>query len=115
MLADMGTKPNAPAIHKRFKYWGSGEQFLPPQNHVHYKYLQMCHYEKSFCEIIQIIKCDSSQNITLCDTSQDRGVDVGDSRSVTKQPTGARLATVVQTRQDNRRQSSSFEIAKDVF
>ena len=29
MLADMGTKPNTPTIHKQFKYWGSGKRFLP--------------------------------------------------------------------------------------
>lgn len=30
MLADIGTQPNTPAIFKRFKYWITGERFLPP-------------------------------------------------------------------------------------
>ena len=82
MLADMGTKPNSPAVHKRFKYWGTGERFLPPPNHEHYKHLQLLFYEKSFCEILQIVR-DSYQNITKSDTSQDGGV------------------VVIQTRQDS--------------
>ena len=56
MLADMGTKPNTPALLKRFKYWGSGECFLPPPQHQHYKLLQMEYYEKAYTEILNLIK-----------------------------------------------------------
>lgn len=56
MLADMGTKPNTPAILKRFKYWGTGERFLPPAHHMHYKLLQMEFYEMPFTEILKLAK-----------------------------------------------------------
>ena len=45
MLADIGTKPNSPAVHKRFKYWGTGQRFLPSKDHIHFKYLQLQFYE----------------------------------------------------------------------
>ena len=76
MLADMGTKPNSPAVHKRFKYWGSGQRFLPPPDHEHYEYLQMKYYEKPFCEIIEMMRKGSFQNNNSV-ISQDGGVVVG--------------------------------------
>ena len=59
MLADIGTKPNTPALLKRFKYWGSGERFLPSPSHVHYKLLQ----KKS--EVYFWIS-DDQYNLPLC-------------------------------------------------
>ena len=57
MLANMGTKPNTPALLKRFKYWGSRERFLPSPSHVHYKLLQMEFvYEKTYMEILKMVK-----------------------------------------------------------
>ena len=56
MLADIGTKPNTPALLKRFKYWGSGERFLPSPSHVHYKLLQMEFYEKTYTKILKMVK-----------------------------------------------------------
>ena len=41
MLADIGTKPNTPAVFKRLKYWITGARFLPPENHLHYRLLQL--------------------------------------------------------------------------
>ena len=56
MLADMGTKPHTPQYIKLFKYWASGEQYLPLPNSVHYDLLQMQFYEKNFAEILCLIK-----------------------------------------------------------
>jgi hypothetical protein len=53
MLADMGTKPNkAPAL-RRFKYWGMGAIFYPPEGHEHYILLQLQYYEVNFVEILK--------------------------------------------------------------
>ena len=56
MLADIGTKSNTPKYHQMFKYWISGQRFLPPSNSKHYNDLQMEFYEKSFGYIIQQMK-----------------------------------------------------------
>ena len=53
MLADMGTKPHMPQYIKLFKYWATGERFLPPPTSDHYKYLQMEHYECNFATILK--------------------------------------------------------------
>ena len=53
MLADMGTKPHSPMNVKRFKYWATGEQYLPPSDSQHYELLQMKYYEMNFAEIIK--------------------------------------------------------------
>ena len=55
MIADIGTKPVSPALHKRFKYWGTGAQFLPEPSHKHYQYLQMEFYEMKFQDIVKKI------------------------------------------------------------
>jgi hypothetical protein len=56
MLADMGTKPNSPRTLQLYKYWATGEQFLPAQGHPHYDMLQMNLYEKNFADVQRIIK-----------------------------------------------------------
>ena len=79
MIADIGTKPVTPALHKRFKYWGMGERFLPSRNHIHYSYLQMHMYETKYCAILKMMSNDSCQSITMHDakTSQDGGGSCG--------------------------------------
>ena len=52
MLADMGTKPHMPQYVKLFKYWATGQQFLPPQGSMHYNLLEMQYYEQNFAHII---------------------------------------------------------------
>ena len=52
MLADMGTKANTPQYHKQFKYWASGERFLPPLSSQHAKLIQMKYYEMNYGKII---------------------------------------------------------------
>ena len=52
MLADMGTKPHMPQYVKLFKYWATGQQFLPPQGSMHYNLLEMQYYEQIFAHII---------------------------------------------------------------
>ena len=78
MLADFGTKPNTPMVHKRFKYWGSGERFLPPPTHKHFTYLQLDMYEVPFHQIVQRIKNLPLRNNNIA-TSKDGGVVVGQS------------------------------------
>ena len=75
MAADIGTKPVTPALHKRFKYWGMGEWFLPLKNHIHYDYLQMHMYEKKYCEILKMMNDGSCRSNLMIDdkTSQDGG------------------------------------------
>ena len=82
MIADIGTKPVTLALHKRFKYWGMGEHFLPPPTHIHFQYLQMQMYEKNYCELLNMMNVDSCQSITKHDdkTSQDGGEVVGQRR-----------------------------------
>ena len=64
MLADMGTKPNTPTLLKRFKYWTTGERFLPGRDHEHYDLLQMQFYEIPFHDILKMVNnMNSSQNI----------------------------------------------------
>ena len=59
MLADMGTKPNTPAVLQRFISWATGAQFLPPKDHIHYKLLQLHFYDKSFHEIMHFANSNS--------------------------------------------------------
>ena len=84
MLADFGTKPNTPMVHKRFKYWGSGERFLPPPTHKHFTYLQLDMYEVPFHQIVQRIKNLPLRNNNIA-TSKDGGVVVGQSGNRTDQ------------------------------
>jgi hypothetical protein len=56
MMADIGTKPLPPILHKRFKYWCTGQQFLPPKGHPHYDDLTMQYYEMSFDKILKILR-----------------------------------------------------------
>ena len=56
MPADIGTKANTPADHKKYKYWITGERFLPPPSHEHYKLLQMEYYEKPFSTIYKMLR-----------------------------------------------------------
>ena len=56
MMADIGTKPNTPTVFKRFKYWITGERFLPKKGHEHYELLQMMFYEKEYHVILKLIK-----------------------------------------------------------
>ena len=51
MLADMGTKPHIPQYTKMFKYWATGECYLPQQGTEHYELLQMENYECNFAKI----------------------------------------------------------------
>jgi hypothetical protein len=55
MLADMGTKPHSPQYQKLFKYWASGQQYLPPPNSEHYNLLQMQFYEINYATILQML------------------------------------------------------------
>ena len=55
MLADMGTKPHAPQYVKLFKYWATGEHFLPKEGTEHYKLLQMEYYECNSAQILKMI------------------------------------------------------------
>jgi hypothetical protein len=55
VLADMGTKPHTPQYIKLFKYWASGEQYLPTKNSLHYNLLQMEYYEKNYADILRMI------------------------------------------------------------
>ena len=56
MLADIGTKPNTPAVFKRLKYWITGARFLPPPDHLHFRLLQLQFYEQDFHVINQMIQ-----------------------------------------------------------
>ena len=56
MIADIGTKPNTPTVFKRFKYWITGERYLPSPNHEHYNLLEMQFYEMFFHEILKVVK-----------------------------------------------------------
>lgn len=53
MLADMGTKPHMPQYVKLFKYWATGEQYLPSPSSIHYKLLEMKYYERNFADILR--------------------------------------------------------------
>ena len=53
MLADMGTKPHTPQYIKLFKYWASGEQYLPKPDSEHGKLLQLEFYEVNFALILK--------------------------------------------------------------
>ena len=55
MLADIGTKPNTPAVFKRLKYWITRVRFLPPRSHDHYGMLQMQFYEQDYHIILGLI------------------------------------------------------------
>ena len=54
MMADMGTKPNTPAVLQRLLSWATGAQFHPPSTHVHYQLLQMKFFDMPFHEIMQL-------------------------------------------------------------
>ena len=56
MLADMGTKPHTPQYIKLFKYWASGEQYLPPKESKHYELLEMQYYETNYATILKLLK-----------------------------------------------------------
>jgi hypothetical protein len=56
MLADMGTKPNTPKTLQLYKYWSTGEQFLPKPGHPHFDLLQMELYEKNFVQVQQLLQ-----------------------------------------------------------
>ena len=56
MLADIGTKPNTPAVFKSLKYWITGARFLPRSNHEHYQLLQMNFYEQDYHVILKMIQ-----------------------------------------------------------
>lgn len=53
MLVDMGTKPHIPQYVKLFKYWVTGEQFLPPWGSLHYELLEMKYYECNFSQLLK--------------------------------------------------------------
>ena len=55
MLADMGTKPHTPQYIKLFKYWASGEQYLPSANTLHSQLLQMQYYEKNYADVLKLL------------------------------------------------------------
>ena len=56
MLADMGTKPHSPQYQKLFKYWASGQQYLPLPDTEHYNLLQMQYYEINYATILHLLK-----------------------------------------------------------
>ena len=60
MLADMGTKPLIPQYTKLFKYWATGEVYLPKVGSEHYKLLHMEFYEKNFATIIKSLTTKES-------------------------------------------------------
>ena len=53
MLADFGTKPLVAYLHQRFKYWATGQKFLPVKGSKHYDALKMEYYEISFIDILR--------------------------------------------------------------
>jgi hypothetical protein len=53
MVADMGTKPNDPPTHRRFKLWASGAKYLPAEGTVHFDLLQMKYYEMNYVDILR--------------------------------------------------------------
>lgn len=55
MLADFGTKPLVHAVHKKFKYWLTGAEFLPKEGSLHFKLLQMQYYETSYVDILKLM------------------------------------------------------------
>ena len=58
-LGDIGTKPLVRLLHKRFKYFGSGERFLPEKGSEHWNDLEMQFYEMKFSDIIKYLeKCE---------------------------------------------------------
>ena len=59
MLADMGTKPHTPQYIKLFKYWASGEQYLPTKGSLHYRLLQMQFYEKNYADILKLLETNN--------------------------------------------------------
>lgn len=56
ILADFGTKPLVETLHKRFKYWTSGQQHLPSPGSDQYILLQMQFYEQSYLAIVAAMK-----------------------------------------------------------
>ena len=60
MLADFGTKPLVTAVHRKFKYWVTGSNYLPSEGSDHYNWLQMQHYERDFVDILNELKNGSS-------------------------------------------------------
>ena len=53
MLADIGTKPLNPIIHRRLKYWLCGAQFYPKEGTEHYSLLNMELYERNYLEVLK--------------------------------------------------------------
>jgi hypothetical protein len=51
MLADMGTKPNDPPTHRRFKLWAMGAIHLPKEGTAHFELLMMKYYEMNYVDI----------------------------------------------------------------
>ena len=63
MLADIGTKPLTPAVHKRIKYWITGYRYMKLLKDEHRNYLEMQFYEIAYHELLKIVKkLNSSQN-----------------------------------------------------
>ena len=60
MLADIGTKPLTPQYTKLFKYWATGEVYLPQQGSEHYQLLQMEFYETNFALILKSLAGNKS-------------------------------------------------------
>jgi hypothetical protein len=56
MIADLGTKPLVMLLHKRLKYWITGEQFLPAKGTLHYQLLEMDLYEVCFVDFRSVIE-----------------------------------------------------------
>jgi hypothetical protein len=56
MIADLGTKPLVMLLHKRLKYWITGEQFLPPKGSIHYTLLEMYLYEVCYIDFRSVIE-----------------------------------------------------------
>jgi hypothetical protein len=56
MIADLGTKPLVMLLHKRLKYWISGEQFLPPKGSLHYRLLELNLYEVCYVDFKSVIE-----------------------------------------------------------
>jgi hypothetical protein len=58
MVADMGTKPNDPQTHCRFKLWSMGAIHLPKEGTEHFDLLQMRYYEMNYADILKDLKSE---------------------------------------------------------
>ena len=66
MLADIGTKPLTPAVHKQIKYWITGQRFIVLLDEEHTKNLELQFHEMEYHNVLKIVnEINSSKNETL--------------------------------------------------